>query len=445
MSEINFRKRGTKWEYRFEGAKIDGKRNQISKGGFRTKKEAEDAGIKALAEYNNAGLRFEPSEISVSDFLDYWLKNYVKVNCADSTYAGYKNIIENHIKPRLGYYKLKSVSTLILQEQINDIYLNRGFTNSFMKNILKVLKGSFKYAKVTAKLISSNPAMDVEIPKRDTFDQKEDGKKIIVLTKNQVSSILTRFEKSKYQYCAMLTAYYTGLRVSEVYGLTWDCIDFENKTLKVNKIAKKIEKEGKVSETKRKRGTRGKATTKWYLGTCKTPSSYRTISIGDTLIQALKDYKDWQESNKKEYDDLYTLQYLKPETSETGRKVQRILSYDATLETPLDKADLIFVKENGEFHGTDSIKYVSKVVNYELGIEFNFHAFRHTHATMLIEAGIPVNSVAERLGHSNTRTTLDTYVHVTDNMRTDAVEKFESFGDLTNKKVVSMREFKIAK
>lgn len=445
MSEINFRKRGTKWEYRFEGAKIDGKRNQISKGGFRTKKEAEEAGVKALAEYNNAGLRFEPSEISVSDFLDYWLKNYVKVNCADSTYTGYKNIVENHIKPRIGYYKLKSVSTLILQEQVNDIYLNRGFTNSYMKNILKVLTGSFKYAKVTAKLISSNPAMDVEIPKRDTSEQKEDGEKIIVLTKEQVSAILTRFEKSKYQYYAMLTAYYTGLRVSEVYGLTWDCINFDDKTLKVNKIAKKIEKEGKVSEGKQKRGTRGNATTKWYLGACKTPSSYRTISIGDTLIQALKEYKNWQEANKKEYDELYTLQYLKPETSETGRKVQRILSCDVALDIPLDKVDLIFVKENGEFHGTDSIKYVSKVVNYELGIEFNFHAFRHTHATMLIEAGIPVNSVAERLGHSNTRTTLDTYVHVTDNMRADAVEKFEFCGDLTNKKVVSIRELKAAK
>ena len=63
------------WEYRFEAAKVDGKRKSISKSGFKTKKEAEIEGAKALAEYDNAGLKFEPAEISVSDFMDYWLKN----------------------------------------------------------------------------------------------------------------------------------------------------------------------------------------------------------------------------------------------------------------------------------------------------------------------------------------------------------------------------------
>ena len=81
------------WEYRFEGAKVDGKRKHISKAGFRTKKEAEIAGTKAMAEYNNAGLRFEPTEVSVSDYMDYWLNNYCKMNIADSTMVAYQNII----------------------------------------------------------------------------------------------------------------------------------------------------------------------------------------------------------------------------------------------------------------------------------------------------------------------------------------------------------------
>ena len=55
MSEINVRKRGQKWQYQFEAAKIEGKRKQITKSGFNTKKEALEAGIKALAEYNNSG------------------------------------------------------------------------------------------------------------------------------------------------------------------------------------------------------------------------------------------------------------------------------------------------------------------------------------------------------------------------------------------------------
>lgn len=416
------------WEYRFEAAKVDGKRKHISKAGFKTKKEAEIAGAKAFAEYNNAGLKFEPTEISVADFLDYWLNNYCKVNVADSTMTAYKNIIENHFKPRIGHYKLKSVSTLVLQEMINDIYINRNFSKSFMKNILKVMKGSFKYARVTAKLITVNPAEDVLLPTMASDSEKEE---IIILTKDNVNSILERFKNAPAVYYAILTAYYAGLRVSEVYGLTWENIDFENKKITINKIVKKIEKEGKVSEGKRKRGIRGKSTTRWYFGTCKTPSSYRTIDIGDTLVNALKEYKAWQEKNEVEFGELYTKHFLKSETTETNRKVQRIIPMiESNFEIPLERTYPVFIKENGEFRGSDTVKYASKVITYELGITFNFHALRHTHATMLIEAGVPVKAVSDRLGHGNVRTTLETYVHVTERMRNDAVSKFEQMGDL---------------
>jgi len=416
------------WEYRFEAAKIEGKRKHISKAGFKTKKEAEIAGAKALAEYENAGLKFEPTEISVSDYLDYWLKNYCQMNVADSTLVAYKNIINKHFKPRIGHYKIKAVSTLVLQEMINDIYVNNGFTKSFMKNILKVMKGSFKYAKVTAKLIKDNPAEDVTLPNMSSDSEAEE---IIILTKENVNAILDRFKNSLPTYYAILTAYYTGLRVSEVYGLTWDCVDLENKKITVSKIAKKIEKEGKTSDGKRIRGIRGKATTRWYFGACKTSSSYRTIDIGETLVNALKEYKEWQENNEAEYADLYVKQYLKEEITETHRKVQRLLPFqDLDIEIPYERTYPVFIKENGEFSGTDTVKYASKVINYELGINFNFHALRHTHATMLIEAGVPVKAVSDRLGHGNVRTTLETYVHVTDKMKTDAVDKFESMGNL---------------
>lgn len=429
------------WEYRFEAAKIDGKRKHISKSGFRTKKEAEDAGAKALAEYNNAGLKFEPSEISVSDYLDYWLDNYCKLNIADSTMTSYRNIIKNHFKPRIGHYKLRAVNTLILQEMINDIYVNRHLSKTFMKNILKVMKGSFKYAKVTAKLIQDNPAEDVNLPNMSPESNPEE---IIVLTKDNINNILERFQKSPAIYYAVLTAYYTGLRVSEVYGLTWDCVDFENKKITVNKIVKKIEVDGKVSEKKRVRGIRGKATTKWYLGACKNASSYRTIEIGDTLLNALKEYKAWQDANESEYGEFYTKHYLKPEVTENNRRVQRIISMpDTDFEVPLERVYPVFIKENGDYRGTDTMKYAVKVINYDLGIHFNFHALRHTHATMLIEAGIPVKSVSDRLGHSNVRTTLETYVHVTEKMKNDAVNIFEAAGALdAESKVISLEDIK---
>lgn len=428
------------WEYRFEAAKIDGKRKHITKAGFKTKKEAEIAGTKALAEYNNAGLSFEPAEISVADFLDYWINNYCKLNIADSTMTAYKNIINNHFKPRIGHYRLKAVTTLVLQEMINDIYVNRGFTKSFMKNILKVMKGSFKYAKVTAKLIPANPAEDVSLP---NMSPDADSEEIIILSKDNVNRILDRFKGNPAIYYAILTAYYTGMRVSEVYGLTWDCVDFENKKIEVNKIAKKIEVNGKTSEVGKKRGTRGKATTKWYFGACKTSSSYRTIDIGDSLLNALKEYREQQRQNEEEYAELYTKQYLRPEKSEANRNVQRLIAMqEMDFEIPLERTFPVFIKEDGSYRGTDTIRYASKVINYEMGIHFNFHALRHTHATMLIEAGVPVKAVSDRLGHGNVRTTLETYVHVTERMKSDAVNKFEALGNLEDSTVVRFSEIK---
>ena len=74
------RKRGKTWSYYFDAAKINGERNKIEKGGFRTQKEALDARAAAIAEYNNSGRTFSPKEVSVADYLDYWLENAVKKN-----------------------------------------------------------------------------------------------------------------------------------------------------------------------------------------------------------------------------------------------------------------------------------------------------------------------------------------------------------------------------
>lgn len=424
MAQVNVRNRGSKdkpkWEYRFEAAKVDGKRKHISKGGFPTKAAALEAGNAALAEYNRAGQHFEPSEISVSDYFDFWIKNFCEVNLADSTTQGYSLIAKKHIVPKLGHYRLKSIDTITLQEFINETYVVNGFSKQYMKTILKVIRQAFSYAKKSAKLIQENPAEDTFLPNIDVSEEE-----MIVLTSEEVSTILDRFKKTPYQYYALLTSYYTGLRISEVYGLTWDDIDFENKTLTVNKIAKKFDYNS--SKDKNYRGIKGKAQTKWYLGACKTKSSYRTLQIGDTLLNALADYKEMQEENEKVYDEYYIRIYGKEEYSQNRRKVTRLIQMDnsAGAEVPLERIRMIFVKENGAFTGNDSMKYPSKVINGILGIRFNFHALRHTHATMLIEQGLPIKTVSKRLGHANTQITWDTYVKVTEKMETEAVETFE--------------------
>lgn len=109
--KILTRKRGTSWEYRFESAKVDGKRKYISKSGFRTQKEALAAGTQALAQYQNGGLTYSPSEISVADYMQMWVEKYVDVNLRHKTKLGYVGIINNHINPSLGYYKLNALKT----------------------------------------------------------------------------------------------------------------------------------------------------------------------------------------------------------------------------------------------------------------------------------------------------------------------------------------------
>ena len=102
MADINARKRGKKWEYYFEIAKMDGKRKRISKGGFNTKAEAVSEGVKAMHEYQIAGTVNTPSELSMHDYLNYWIEMYCIPNLKPTTVANYKKYIRLHISPKIG-------------------------------------------------------------------------------------------------------------------------------------------------------------------------------------------------------------------------------------------------------------------------------------------------------------------------------------------------------
>lgn len=421
MGNVYVQKRGKVYQYQFAIASIDGKRKYKNKSGFRTKSEAIEAGVKAYNEYINVGHCIEPSKMSYSDYLDYWMKEHCEINLKYHTIQAYQNIIKNHIKPKLGFYMLSQLTTSVIQEFINNIYLEKGFSKNFLKNILKVLKGSLGYATDVVGFIKVNPSLKVRLPKYDIPDSDP----VYILSNEEVEKILERFSNNPCVYYAFLTAYYTGLRVSEVFGLTWDDIDFVKRTITVNK---NILKKNQAGGTK-KRLISGNFTTVWYFGTCKTKGSYRTIEIGDTLLKALKKYKEEQIQNRKDYGDTYMKHYKKIVNNPYNNKPEiKIINAYAELEVPLEEVKLVFLKKNGVFEGTDSCKYPFKVIHYELGIPCRFHDFRDTHATRLIEAGADIKAVSKRLGHSNIRTTYEIYVKVTTKMESDTVEKFESIG-----------------
>lgn len=302
---VSVRKRGKVYEYRFEIATVEGTRKWITKSGYPTKAEAFKEGAKAYNDFYYNGQKTQLREnMSYADFLDYWIDNYASFNLHYSTTISYINIIKNHVKPRVGFYKLWQLDTRLLQEFINKIYVEYGFSKNYMASILKVVKGSLKYACYTLNYINTNPAEHVHAPRIDKIEKDPAH----IFTQEEIERILDRFKGTHSIYYAFLTAYYTGMRVSEVYGLTWDCVDFEKKTLTINK---NIIKKNQYGLPKRKNITKGHSVGVWYYGDCKNPQSRRTISIGDTLVNALKDYKKEQEENRKFYGDSYLSGFIK--------------------------------------------------------------------------------------------------------------------------------------
>lgn len=408
------------WEYRFEGAMIDGKRKWISKSGFNTKKEAEIAGAKAMAEYNNAGLRFEPSEMSYADYLDYWFDNYSKPSCKYNTQLRHSSIIENHLKPALGMYKLKSLTPIMLQDYVNKKFTT-GLKKSTLHGIMGVLSSSLSYAVLPAQLLQSSPAEHIKYPKLDSVRSDVDR---TVVSVEDFKKMLDRFPAGNPFRYALLIGFYTGLRIGEVYALTWDDIDFTEKTLNVNKLVYKRNYGLDVRQTMKIKGKKEEKSA-WYFGDTKTENSVRVIKMGDTLIKELKTYKKMQLENMLQHGEYYTHIYKKEEKDEKGNTIYRLIEVEKSIPVALPEANLIMRKENGQYSSTDSFKYAARVIHYDLGIKFNFHSLRHTHATKLIESGISPKTVQARLGHSDIKTTLQTYVHNTDAMEMSAVDAFE--------------------
>lgn len=412
MARINVRDRNKNapdkkpnWEYRFEAAKVDGKRRHISKAGFRTKKDALEAGTKALAEYNNSGLHFEPSEVSVADYLDYWYEQYVVVNLKYNTQAAYRSLIDLHLKPRFGHFKLSALSASAIQQFANELKLN-GFSKSHLVGILTTLSAALDYAIEPLHYLKENPARFVKFPKVERAPRER-----IVLSLDDWQRIIDRFPFGSRFHLPLMIGFHTGLRISEAFALTWDDVDLEACELSVNKqILKRKVAGGKPA---------------WFFGSTKTEASMRTVKFGPTLADVLRREKQRQEENESKYGDFYTVQGSVKEKDEKGNPLVRIVSHQKSLGSTLPRVRFLCVEENGELTTSDSFKYCARIIHHELMMAFDFHSLRHTHATMLIENGANVKNVQVRLGHEKIETTLQTYVHDTPAMAERSVDIFE--------------------
>lgn len=382
------------WEYRFEMAKVDGKRQHASKSGFSTQKEALEAGTKALAEYLNGGQVHKPNEISVADYLDQWLEQYVIMNLKPNSQKAYKSIIKNHIKPAIGHYKLHSLNPSILQTFVN-AQKEKGFSKKHIDLMINTLKSALNYAIEPLQMIQVNPMKRVKPPKI-----LKESRKRIVLSNEDWNAIIKRFPFGSKYHIALQIGYHTGLRIGETLGLTWNDIDLKTGSITVNKQQIRYKPDASLA--------------KWCISPPKTKASYRTVKIGQTLIDLLKKEQIRQKQNKLacgEYYIRYTTLHLIDEVHQL-------------IPAAEDELNLVCVADDGTALTTDGFRYCARVIK-AMNIQFDFHSLRHTHATLLAESGVNPKNLQMRLGHENIQTTLQTYIHDTDAMQDETVMMFE--------------------
>lgn len=389
MSNVRTRKRGKYWEYEFDAAKVAGKRNRISKSGYKTKAEAVAAGAAAMAEYNSSGIKFIPSEMSYADFLDYWIESYCLITLKKTTLENYKKRIKAHIKPSLGAYKLTSLTTAGLQKFINS-KIDAQYSLNTLSVLRGILTGSLQYA-VRQNMLKNNPAREIRIPtERSTESLQLRSAPHRYLPPDVIEKIFERFPEKHPSHIPLMLGYRCGLRLGEAFAITWDCVDLEKGQIYINKQVQWNPAE------------------QWWFFTNPKFNSFRTIDLDNSLLELLRRERKRQDKDRAYYEDMYTVYY---ENDVRGL----VTSPDqASSATPIE---LMLVRQDGSYIQARTMQHASSVIHYELGVkDFTFHSLRHTHATMLAEAGMPQKYTQQRLGHKDISVTLKYYTHLTDKM-----------------------------
>ncbi|HJJ07357.1 MAG: site-specific integrase [Clostridia bacterium] len=219
--------------------------------------------------------------------------------------------------------------------------------------------------------------------------------------------ILGRFKNNKVFICAFLTACYTGMRTGEVFALTWNDIDLDNRIIKINKTvyAKDKEENGR-----------------WYLGTTKTIGSQREIYICDTLYSFLLKYKELQNNYKKEFGKNYKYYILEEVKNKYGKLVEyKIIKSNSKL----NRVEMVFTRKDGTYSGTDIVRYPFRIIHHELGIKCRFYDLRGSFATVSLRNGCKIKDIAEVLGHKRIETTEKYYISSTNEDQINVVMQFD--------------------
>ena len=360
-----------------------------------------DRDIKALqkkmadAKYEmEHGIYINAQHMTLNTFFETWIKEFKENTVKANTLSVYMEIYKIHIAPSLGKLQVSSINKLMVQRLLNNMAKN-GLSPNTLAKTKAILYSIFKEA-MENRMISYNPCENITI-RRDKTERR-------VLSFQEQQLLLEALQGSRYEVLCIL-GLSTGLRIGELSGLRWEDIDFEEKTLTVERTY--IYLHDVLNHQM-----------KDVFHSPKTKNSCRTIRLLDSTLELLKQHKAAQEIEKAAagaawcpVEDGETLVF----TTKTGSPV-RGLNVAETLNG--------YVKKINKREKRLAEQENREPVIFE---RITPHTLRHTFATRAFESGIPPKVVQQILGHSSLEMTMDLYTHVTEDVQSKEIQKLSVF------------------
>ena len=355
---------------------LTGVQKRTLKRGFKTRKDA----ALALAHIKIAvanGTYHQTRAETYQEIYELWVKQYEKT-VEESTYVKTMSIFKNHILPAMGSYKIEKIHVDVCQKHVDEWAVKLKKFRMVKAYAAKVLDFAIKRG-----YLRTNPFRYVDLPtniskKAIGVDDEAEN----FYSREQLIEFLSCLERESNHkaYVLFRLLAFSGMRRGEALALTWNDLNFTTNELRINK-ALSLGKDNRL-----------------YVKSTKTGVA-RTIKIDDKTMAILK---EWKKKQNQDY-LLVGINTMKPK-------------------------QLVFSNESNEFlQPTKLRKWIIQVqTKYNLST-ITTHGLRHTHCSLLFEAGASLKEVQVRLGHSDVKTTMDIYTHVTQKAKEEAILKFSSY------------------